>query len=538
MRNFSHIDSSTPRRALALALAAAAIAALAGCGETENPGPVSPDGDGPLEGDIHVQNFDLPEGRDRAVTGTLKIFADDRISIRGTLRIRPGATVTLVAEDSIWIGGTIKPDTATAFARLAALDAGAHAASATANFLIASNAIAITGDISLPPDTDFLASGIRMLFRESPRITVAGKIETKSLGAATARLDGGRSGAIEIGSDRAVRAAGDQAPGTPTTMAATFFIVRVSDTLRTGDGGRGGDDKTGTLVAGNARAFTASDGGAAGDIVIEATGEIDASLGRLVAGNGGAGGSAGDSLAARGEDGGAPGEPGQNIRAESGHGGEGGSIDLEAATVSASPVAVPGRGGVAGGVFVSAGNGGPGGGGGDVTILLGAPGSAGTGGGAAPPIPPETRVQLRDGGNGGDSADSLRFGGAGGYVQIKSRDNRRAFLHRLRIENYGNAGAGFDGCASNPPRGGTGGGDAGTVPAQDGFVAVFADTSVTVFGNTEFTDSFRGGDGGRGTTPGARGTGGFSLMNRLLGRIGADGITGETCAAPAASRRR
>jgi len=531
MRIFSH---AYLRRSLALF----AFLALAGCGDTENPDPVSPDGDGPLEGDIHVESFDLPEGRERAVTGTLKIFADDVISIRGTLRVEPGATVTLVAEDSIWIGGTIVPDAATSLSRFAGRADGAGALAATASFLVASNAIDIAGDISLPPDTDFLASGIRMLFRESPRIAVRGTIETTSLDATGTRLDGGRSGAIEIGTVRAVNAASDQAPGTPTTMAATFFAVRVADTLRTGDGGRGGDDRAGTLIAGDARAFTASDGGAAGDISIRATGGIDASLGWLLAGNGGAGGDAGDSLSARGEDGDSTGASGQNMRAESGHGGDGGSIGLDAPTVSASAAQSPGRGGVGGSAFVSAGNGGPGGEGGDVSIFLGAPGPAGTGPASAPPLPPETRVQLRGGANGGDSDRASRFGGRGGYVQIKSRDNRRAVLHRLRIESYGNAGSGFDGCGSEPQVGGTGGGDAATVPAQEQFVSVFADTLVTVFGNVDITDSFRGGDGGDGTSPGARGSGGFSLTNRLRSRIGADGITGDSCVAPAVRRRR
>ncbi len=527
MRIFSHF-------VLRRGFVALALFAFLGCGDTKNPDPVSPDTSGPLEGDLHVQSFDLPQESERSVSGNLKIFADDLISIRGTLRVKPGASVTLVAEDSIWISGTIEPDTATALSRFARSAGGPAASAATASFIMASNAITVTGRIALSPDTDFLASGIRMLFRESPRITIGGKIETSALDAGSTRAGGGRSGAIEIGTDRAVRAASDQAPGTPTTMAAAFFVVRVTDTLRTGNGGRGGDDRGGTLIAGDARAFTASDGGPAGDILIEATGEIDVSLARLLPGNGGAGGNAGDSLAARGEDGDAPGASGQNMRAESGHGGGGGSIGLEAPSVMASPPQPPGRGGAGGSAFVSAGNGGPGGDGGDVSIFLGAPGTAGTGQASAPAIPPVTRVQLFGGANGGDSDRSPVFGGAGGYVQIKSRDNRRAVLHRLRIDGYGNAGSGFGGCASEPPVGGTGGGDAATVPAQDQFVAVFADTFVTVFGNTDITDSFRGGDGGEGPTPGARGTGGFSLMNRLLLRIGADGITGESCVEPVA----
>ncbi|MFN0149967.1 MAG: hypothetical protein ACKVU1_04535 [bacterium] len=528
MRNFSHLI-------LRPGFAIWALLSFAGCGETQNPDPVSPSTSGPLEGDLHFQRFDIPEAGERFVTGNVKIFAEDVISIRGTMRVRPGVTVTLVAEDSIWIGGTIKPDTGMAVSRSARSADEATISAATSSFIVAANGIGIDGRIALPPDTDFLAAGIFKFSLANPRIAIGGTIETSALDAASTRAGGGRSGAIEIGTARAVRAVADQVQGTPTAGARTFFSVHVSDTLRTGDGGRGGDDRVGTLIVGDTRAFTASDGGAAGDIVLSATGEIDVSLARLLPGNGGAGGDAGDSLAARGVDGVAPGASGQNMRAESGHGGDGGSIELEAAMVVPFPPQAPGRGGAGGSVFLSAGNGGPGGDGGDASIFLGAPGAAGTGRTNAPAIPPVTRVLLLGGANGGDSDRPQFFGGDGGYVQIKSRGNRRTLLHRLRIDGYGNAGAGYSGCASEPQVGGTGGGDAATVPAQDQFVSVFADTSVTVFGNTNITGSFRGGDGGDGITPGARGTGGFSFMNRtFLQRIGDDGITGESCADPAA----
>jgi hypothetical protein len=541
MRIFSH-RRRHPALLIAVACSTVAIA-LASCGEQENPEPMAPDSNAPLEGEINVDRFEIAAGRARTVVGDLVLTADE-IVIAGTLRVEPGVSVSLVAKRAIRITGSIEPDTSVAArSALGATGLGRHdpsavlaapqpgAAPAAANtFLLVANAIRHSGRIELPVDTDLLAAGIGGLLLGSTSIWLQGPVATRAQDGPTELRDGGPSGSIEIGTDRAVQAAGDLVGGAPTTIAAPFATVLVSDTVRTGTGGRGGADRSGTSTVGQTLAFRASSGGDAGDILIEALGAVDLTGGAVIAGDGGTGGDVGGPEAARAADGDARGESGENLRAETGHGGDGGSIVLDGGSIVGATAVMPGRPGPAGSAFVAAGRGGPGGGGGDATILVGTPGVAGTGPAGSPGVSFVTRLELKSGGNGGDSDSAGMTGGAGGTVQIRARDNRRVSLHWLVIDGYGNAGHGFDGCVAESDVPGTGGGDAGTVDGQDGFVAIFADTLVTVFINGGITNSFGGGDGGDGLVPGSRGFGGWFIKNREASRkVGEDGISGVTC---------
>jgi hypothetical protein len=542
MRIFSHRRGS-PARFVPLGCAIVALA-LANCGGQENPELIAPPSNAPLEGEINVDRFEIPEGRARTVIGDLVVTAADEVVIAGTMRVEPGVSVSLVTKGEIRITGSIEPDTAaakqSAFAGTGAprrdpSDAGLAeplegAVPAAANsFVLVANAIRHSGRIEITPDTDLLAAGVGGLLYAPTSIRLEGPVTTKGLAGTEAR-DGGPSGSIEIGTDRAVRIARDLIGGSPTTLAAPFATVLVSDTVRTGAGGRGGSDHSGTVTVGQTLTFKASSGGDAGDILIEAITGIDLTGGALIAGDGGTGGDVGGPESMRATDGDARGESGQNLRAETGHGGDGGSVVLESASIVGVAAAKPGRPGPAGSAFVAAGSGGPGGGGGTATILVGAPGAAGTGPGGSPGISPVTRIELKSGGNGGDSDSAGMAGGNGGAVVIGGRDNRAAALHWLVIDAYGNAGQGFDGCVMEPEVPGTGGGDAGTVAGQDGYVAIYADVLVNVLNNGGITNSFSGGNGGDGLTAGSRGFGGLFIKNQQAPqKVGEDGISGVTC---------
>lgn len=505
---------------------------------------MAPDSNAPLEGEISVDRFEIPEGGARTVIGDLVLTATEEIVIAGTLRVEAGVSVSLVAKRAIRITGSIEPDTLAAArsalgatglgwrdpnAVLAAPQPGAAPAAAN-SFLLVANAIRHSGRIELPVDTDLLAAGVGGLLFPPTSIWLQGPVATQAQDAPTELRTGGPSGSIEIGTDRAIRAAGELVGGAPTTIAAPFATVLVSDTVRTGTGGQGGTDRRGAATVGQTLAFVASNAGDAGDILIESVGLIDLTGGALIGGDGGTGGSVGGPETARAADGDARGESGENLRAETGDGGDGGSIGLEGGSIEGAAAAIPGRAGPAGSAFVAAGSGGPGGPGGAATILFGAPGAVGTGPAGSSSVPSVTRLELKNGGNGGDSDSAGMTGGVGGTVLIRAGDTRRVPLHWLVIDGYGNAGHGYDGCLAEPDTSGTGGGDAGTVEGQDGFVAIFADTLVTVFNNGGITNSFEGGDGGDGLVPGSRGFGGLLIKNREAPRkVGDDGISGVIC---------
>jgi hypothetical protein len=187
-----------------------------------------------------------------------------------------------------------------------------------------------------------------------------------------------------------------------------------------------------------------------------------------------------------------------------------------------------GKGGSAGSVFASAGNGGPWGKGGDTIGTVELPGENGWYGshGDGSRFAVKPNAFFKNGGNGGDSNNPKRSGGDGGTIDIKGPDGKPALLNdAIEISNYGNGGRGFNGCASTPRTLGTDGGDA----YESGKF------SLTVRQAKYSLDkhSFWGGDGGDGTTH--AGYGGIQGQDDRPGRIGDWGRNGKKCPVQTAS---
>lgn len=135
--------------------------------------------------------------------------------------------------------------------------------------------------------------------------------------------NGEDGGDIQLGTDRAI-----QAFMQVGARAVRPRTVRVSGTLRAGDGGRGGNDRSGQGT--DPRTFRSGNGGNGGDVFIAASELIDLTGAGESAGFGGFGGSCGPY---RGTNGSAPGQSGQSIQATSGNGGNGGSTTVQAPTI-------------------------------------------------------------------------------------------------------------------------------------------------------------------------------------------------------------
>jgi hypothetical protein len=156
-------------------------------------------------------------------------------------------------------------------------------------------------------------------------------------------------------------------------------------------------------------------------------------------------------------------------------GGAGGSIVIQG-NYEGDPIAA-GRGGNAGSVHGSAGDGSPGCDGGRTEAFLGSPGANGkaSGAGAKPAASGGQfgEIDLGGGGHGGDAKKASQDGGDGGDVKIllsgprpkKKTDPKPnlggSYYRHIELDRYANGGAGFDGCKATPKTPGTRGGDGG-----------------------------------------------------------------------------
>jgi hypothetical protein len=451
-----------------------------------------------LAGKVRVGDFVVPAGATRIVTGPLDLVAARNVTIDGTVLLASGAAnVTFRARGTLRVGPS---------GRIAAVP-GRRPARAGEQpepvvqggnvEFVGSKLVEINGRVRAPRGLS-----VKVASAELGTVIVRGNIETVNGGPGTPGRDGENAGSITLGG---------------------FFgankRVEVRGTLITGDGGPGYSASQAELhgranpchdSGGSNRAFLelrgATDGGKGGSIRLWGRTIVNTGLLDHV-GRGGRGGDAGSRHVAA-PDGGAN-QGGVDLEAQSGRGGQGGNVDI-AGTYEGDPIAA-GRGGDAGSVRAAAGSGGPGCDGGRTLVVLDRPGLNGTakGKGAVPSRAGGQfgDIELREGGNGGDSDDATDDGGDAGRVKIliagprakKSSDPKPnlggAYYRRIRVTSYANGGNGFDGCKSNPFTRGSRGGDGGTVAIANRVVwSAFK--------------SFNGGAGGPGRPPGQGGLAG------------------------------
>jgi hypothetical protein len=473
------------RKGVSWALSAVLLLALISCGGGGGGGGED------LSGTLNVTSFVIPAGQSRTVTGNLIVNSVQDLRIEGELLITPGARVALYSEGTVGIHGPIhaapgrKPIT-----RQDEPSGSIHLIGR--NVEITQKNTPFVVETAAPGDGIFITTS-----DPNGTVTISQDMVTKAGDHSTERgRMGGRSGDIFIGTDPVIQVA--QADG---KAAAKPKSVTITSTLRTGRGGNGFTDLSGEELADGSLFVRGTFGGASGDIMIDSARlatDPKIPLDRLIAGHGGDAGSSGaPGKPVRARSGQAIGEAGQSVKALPGIGGSGGKVTLGAVMEHQAEV------GIEGSVYVAAGNGGPGGDGGNTTVEVLVREIART---------DVSFVELVDGGNGGPAPTESVRGGTGGNVTFVVHVSPEIATHGVRIENYGNGGAGFGGCSATPPLPGMNGGAGGnlTVPPPRSLVV---------------SDSFRGGRGGDGTPPGAKGAGGTFTRDGTRYPDGADGAT-------------
>jgi hypothetical protein len=464
----------------------------------------------PISGEITGADFIIPAGQTRTAVGDLTVRTTNSIVIDGTLLIVPGSTVKLFTDGDSFIRGRIAPTNRSAEVRGRGTNSG--------DFYHCADNITLTPQGILGGGITAAGPGDSIVMSTNGdgtgTINISAELETQSGEHSTTRdVPGGSAGVIILGTSSAtvrLRTNGHPQAGTPRT-------VIISGTLKTGRGGNGFSDLTGTLLP-NRLDLKGTNGGSGGSIAVEATETVNLAAATIVPGDGGTGGSCGSVNApARAPSGTAAGQKGLDVRAETGSGGSEGFLlaGLNANTY-VPPAAEPETTqGASGGAYVAAGDGGPAGDGGATTIVMGTPGASTFNTGAY------GEIALTDGGNGGASNTVFVNGGNGGGVTISFRPafDVNGFKTQARFQNYGRGGAGFNGCLTTPLRPGSNGGRGGNLQ----FVLPSGESYPYTHQN-----AFIGGNAGPGSPPGLKGTGGSDITN-VNGQKFADGQPGAVC---------
>ena len=459
-------------------------------------------------GDLHV-----PAADTFTIQGDVMLLSSGTVTLEGGLILLPGATLS-VAADSLTFAGLLAVGSGpAAVAPLGGASArvdGESAGEATVNLF--ARRLRIEAPIE--------GVGIALATVEGGRIDVLAAL-TGNVGAASGErgVDGAPGGPVHVGDVVASDAfAGVSVNDLPAGVPA---LIVVSAPVRGGRGGDGFDDLVGIAEGLDVSAF-GSNGGRGGNVVIRAA-ELDADGDFIAAGAGGFGGSCGirqfgESTSLAALDAEAPGQAGGDVVCFTGHGGQGGSVDVSAVERILGGY-VGGLGGPPGAARLRAGNGGPGGRGGNVELR------AGLGGADGRPAPETViaavSVVVRSGGIGGDGNAPGMAGGAGGSILLVDAAGNALPLSSP-IEIIGpaaNGGDGYSGCVATPFIPGGAGGAAGLLVLNGGPFPVLTGDS-----------SFIGGDGSDGRAPGAPGSGGTDDTGRLLGRAG---TPGDACNSPA-----
>jgi hypothetical protein len=485
----------------------------------------------PISGILNLTDLTIPAGSNRIVVGDLNVFASGDIRIDGTLSVRHGVAVNLFALTSLTINGSVEPAPG---AVGAAAQAGAGADVARCGepqvrearqppLILDVGTLTLSGQLLATTDILIATHGLDSV------VTISGSIKTaRGTNARDRDTAGGNSGSIEVGSARANAAADAAARAAGTTdipAARSPKTLVVAGRMETGAGGDGYTDTTGVHFDG-ALELRGTDGGNSGEILLLAErNDIGPSV---FTGDGGRGGDAGHDTHARDY------PKAEDLIFCTGNGGNSGQIIGDIGRLDAE-----GRGGAAGSVYASAGNG----------ILssfdLDGGDACGTVGlrGNDPGTPDVPHLKpgasptgtFRNGGNGGRPFSADRDGGVGGYVKIAGadgfllngivscllRDMPPPSLVPVVLDNYGNGGHGFDGCSVLPHGGGTDGG-------AGGFLQLFGNPYVQI------GSIFHGGDGGDGDPavprgPGAGGAGGSLYDQRGTAGRFPDGAPGQPC---------
>lgn len=463
-------------------LALVALVSLCGCGGggAAGPGvPLAPDAapglPAQLSGEIEVEQLTVQPGETVQVVGDTVVRSTGDIVVDGVIQMEPGTSLALLSGGVLRGSGTIGP--APEVAARGELQAAGEAAPS----LVLVGSTGETGSgIDMPDSTieGAFPGGSVSISTVGALPIVVGRVRG-GLGARAPgpTVSGGDGGDVHIGDATAGRDAaafGISGTSTPELLSALF--------VQGGFGGRGFDDFEG-IVEGRTLRLTGSDGGAGGDVVIEAA--------QIQTGSAGGGGGKGGSCQGRASDGISRAEAGFDLVAETGSGGSGGKVVQNGATLREADAGNPGS------ATVAAGNGGPGGKGGDTLVRIGG-GSNSVNGGLAFD---GAKVLLDSGGNGGDSDDPSLAGGAGGRTRIVDKQDRvlaPGSLFTLFITNYANGGRGFDGCPLSLP-----GTDGGSVAEPSAVDVSYIHPNSGGF----FEDCFNGGVGGDGTVPGRGGKG-------------------------------
>lgn len=431
-----------------------------------------------------------------ATTGDVVVVART-IDIQGTLSVPPGFKLFLVANENLTIAGSIVGQGADSTQERAEEEVQSLEVDEIpgVDWGVAGANVNVTGPIKLNPGDDLSISNIDVTLSVVRTLTVSisGTITTPNGRKGVAGKPGGKSGAIQVGSDQAIERLKGLAENTESLAGRTFLqpdVVNLDATLITGTGGIGFNDNGGTAT-GTQLSVTGTDGGAGGDIRIQAAKVLRAGGASLQAGRGGAGGKGGAGVHAA--DGVGSRSQGTSLNVRAGNGGRSGVVSLSAPDLEGEPAVTVFFGGDAGNIDASAGDGGPGGNGGNSTVTMPVPGADGAAefleGGTLVGSPPQPKgpaavkstISLQGGGNGGASDSAGYPGGNGGTVRLLSTQGGSTLdIAALSMINYGNGGKGFLGCPKLGSNGGDGGSSTGDPPGQ----------------RVTLTNSLNGGDGG------------------------------------------
>lgn len=477
-----------------------------------------------LSGTYRRVRFEVAEGATHSVTGDLTVFADELIDIRGKLDPEPGVSIALVSDGDLLVSGEIgdSADVADDSALLAgetAASTGANADDAGDHVLLG-NQINIGGDIRAEdPGQGVIIAGLspapNIVIEATVRAGTGGRDETG------AGLEGG---SIHIGSATAKQRAQELGK-----TVEDFVQVTIDGAfIEAGLGGSGASKEEFDDVTGQLATVATRPGGPGGDLSIRGISVILLNDPFIRAGPGGAGGSVGSFITEplRAPDGEEPGEKGVSVEVVTGRGGDGGDLTIEGSREGGFEGGPGGGGQGSPLVLVGPGSGGPGGDGGDASIQVGRWGDSGTGPGAPVFSILRPLVVLTDG-NGGTSESPEMSGGNGGKFTVSlipggdlPPDGFPLSVASPHPYTFGSGGLGFDAC--NPVGAGSKGGAGGllAVITAEGTPSVEVDLVV----------SLRGGNGGDGIPPGARGAGGSGTINgeeveALQGSPGSDGGT-------------
>jgi hypothetical protein len=485
-----------------------------------------------LAGMMEVESLNVPQGTTQVIEKDLVVFASKDIQVDGALDVKEGVNLVLLARGHLTINGKIlgtHSNNKVSFLSLSSILLPEAFAGDSSDWVLCGDQVFISSNstITAPQGVNVSIS----THDKNGKITIKGTIKTPEGRDAQNRNESGQNaGLIEIGTLSA---------GNKAEMLAEKFgkkintdspaRVTVTGTLDAGSGGNGFSDEVG-VDNGFGLDLRGTNGGNGGSINIHST-AIEVSGENINAGDGGNGGSAGKAPYTHAVDGKRDGEKGHDLTFLTGRGGKGGNIDLlvsAGGTENRLYEGKLGKGGSAGSVFASAGNGGPWGKGGDMNGTVELPGENGgygsQGDGTLFVVKPN--AFFKNGGNGGDSNNPKRIGGGGGHIDITGPGGKLALLNDpMEISNYGNGGKGFNGCAVTPRAPGTDGGDA----YQSGVYSL----AVRQAKYSLDKHSFWGGDGGDGTT--YAGYGGIQGQDDRPGRIGDWGKSGKKCPVQTAS---